>query len=169
MTVHVTSQTPPSLDGLPSDLLNAVVKLEAPRANGDKAHVYVMGVSHCSKKQAEQVKSLIHAARPEVVMVELCKDRVGLLADGRVEAQAKNLWHVRKVQIEGLPTSDEWPTESSLKKLLVTRAGRPVSTQDIEGDISRLLSTGLFKVCETAESHFSMMHLGSCHPSLLQP
>lgn len=44
-----------------------------------------------------QVKELIRAVRPDVVMLELCKDRVGLLADDRLEAQASNKWHVRKV------------------------------------------------------------------------
>lgn len=44
-----------------------------------------------------QVKELIRAVKPEVVMVELCKDRVGLLVDERVETQVTNLWHTRKV------------------------------------------------------------------------
>jgi pheromone shutdown protein TraB len=74
-----------------------VVVLEAPNASGGTARVYVMGVSHVSKIQAQQVKTLIRAVRPEVVCVELCKERVGLLVDDRMEAQTTNLWHVRKV------------------------------------------------------------------------
>ena len=44
-----------------------------------------------------QVKTLIRVVRPDVVMLELCKDRVGLLVDDRLETQASNKWHVRKV------------------------------------------------------------------------
>lgn len=74
-----------------------MVVLEAPNGSGGTARVYVMGVSHVSKIQAQQVKTLIRAVRPEVVCVELCKERVGLLVDDRMETQATNLWHVRKV------------------------------------------------------------------------
>lgn len=45
-----------------------------------------------------QVKELIRTVRPEVVMVELCKDRVGLLVDEDPQGQATNLWHCRKVR-----------------------------------------------------------------------
>jgi hypothetical protein len=31
-------------------------------------------------------------------MLELCKDRLGLLVDDRLETQASNRWHVRKVR-----------------------------------------------------------------------
>ena len=44
------------------------------------------------------MKELIRAVRPEVVMLELCKDRVGLLVDDRLEAQASNRWHIKKVR-----------------------------------------------------------------------
>jgi hypothetical protein len=50
-----------------------------------------------------------------------------------------------QVSIEGLPDDLDgaWPTASELKRLLLTRAGRPVTTQDIEADVVTLLSTGL--------------------------
>ncbi|KAG1678282.1 hypothetical protein FOA52_013903 [Chlamydomonas sp. UWO 241] len=131
---------------LPEELRNNVVVLEAPNGSGGTARVYVMGVSHVSKIQAQQVKTLIRAVRPEVVCVELCKERVGLLVDDRMETQATNLWHVRKVMIEGLPSYDKaYPTVDELKSLLSTRSGLPVSMQDIEADVKRLLATGLFK------------------------
>lgn len=40
---------------LPEALRNNVVVLDAPNASGGEAKVYVMGVSHVSKTQAEQV------------------------------------------------------------------------------------------------------------------
>ena len=45
-----------------------------------------------------QVKELIRLVRPDVVMLELCKDRLGLLVDDRLETQVSNRWHVRKVR-----------------------------------------------------------------------
>ena len=56
-----------------------------------------------------QVKELIRAVRPEVVMLELCKDRVGLLVDDRLEAQASNRWHIKKVrEPRGESGTDVW-------------------------------------------------------------
>jgi len=138
---------------LPPSLQNNVVVLDAPNEQGNTTKVYLMGISHVSKQQCAQVKELIRLVKPEVVMVELCKDRVGLLVDYQPESQASNLWHSRKVFIEGLPTEPEWPTAQQLKTLIQTRAGRPVSTQDIEADVYSLLATGLFKsVRPAAES-----------------
>jgi hypothetical protein len=44
-----------------------------------------------------QVQELITAVRPEVVMVELCKDRVGLLVDEEDGSMARlpDVWHCR--------------------------------------------------------------------------
>lgn len=47
---------------LPASLKNNVVLLEAPRANGGTTKVYLMGVSHVSKVQAEQVRHASGAA-----------------------------------------------------------------------------------------------------------
>lgn len=138
-------QQPPAVE-IPDSIRNNVVVLEAPNSKGQAAKVYLVGVSHVSKRQAEGVKQLIRAVRPDVIGVELCKDRVGLLVDASPESEATNLWHARKVTIEGLPGYDEaFPTEGQLKELLGTRPGRPVSMQDIEADVFTLLATGLFK------------------------
>jgi|LauGreSuBDMM15SN_2_FD.fasta_scaffold146047_2 hypothetical protein len=42
---------------LPASLRNNVVVLDAPNADGTSTKVYLMGVSHVSKVQAEQVKA----------------------------------------------------------------------------------------------------------------
>ncbi len=47
---------------LPAGLRNNVAVLDAPNANGGTTKVYVMGVSHVSKIQAEQVEQLISMA-----------------------------------------------------------------------------------------------------------
>jgi hypothetical protein len=43
-----------------------------------------------------------------------------------------------------LPEKAGWPSADELRNLLLTRPGQPISTGDIEADVERLLSTGLF-------------------------
>lgn len=49
----------------------------------------------------------------QVVLVELCKDRVGLMLnpDGPVGVQ---LWNSRQLKVTGLPTADGWPSQEDL-------------------------------------------------------
>ncbi|PNW74532.1 hypothetical protein CHLRE_12g492350v5 [Chlamydomonas reinhardtii] len=144
---------------LPPSLRNAVAVLEAPNptAPGGKTSVYLLAMSHVSKRSVEQVHELIHLVRPEVVAVELCKERSGLLVDPEDAATAPKVWHSRKIQIEGLPEDEAskgcWPSSEQLQALLTCRPGRPVNQQDIEGDVIRLLSTGLFASCRPGASN----------------
>ena len=46
---------------------------------------------------ALQVRELVQLVRPEVVRVELCKERVGLLADPEDSPKPPTMWHSRKV------------------------------------------------------------------------
>ncbi|KAG2427850.1 hypothetical protein HXX76_012171 [Chlamydomonas incerta] len=114
-------------------------------------------MSHVSKRSVEQVEELIRLVQPEVVAVELCKERSGLLVDPEDAATAPKVWHSRKVQIEGLPDDEAsagcWPSSEQLQSLLACRPGRPVTQQDIEGDVIRLLSTGLFATCRPGASN----------------
>ena len=43
--------------------------------------MYVLGISHISHDSCEEVRELIHLVRPDVVLLELCKDRLRLLLD----------------------------------------------------------------------------------------
>ena len=43
--------------------------------------VYILGVSHVSRESCQEIQELIQATRPEVVLLELCKDRLRLLLD----------------------------------------------------------------------------------------
>ncbi|GIL84546.1 hypothetical protein Vretimale_14392 [Volvox reticuliferus] len=138
----------PTCVELPPSLRNNVVFLEAPNptAPGGTTRVYLLAMSHVSKRSVEQVSDLIHLVKPDVVAVELCKERAELLVDPQDAAKPPKIWHSRKVQVEGLPVdeSDIWPSEETLLSLLVCKPGRPVTQQDIERDVLRLLSTGLF-------------------------
>ena len=47
----------------------------------------------------DQVKRLVRAVQPEVVMVELCKERVSLLVDPDNPDRKLETWHCRSVQV----------------------------------------------------------------------
>lgn len=55
--------------------------MPACEALGGGASVYILGTSHVSRASCDRVAELIAAVRPDVVLVELCKDRLGLLVD----------------------------------------------------------------------------------------
>lgn len=38
---------------------------------------YVLGISHVSRESCQQIEDLIRAVKPDIVLVELCKDRTG--------------------------------------------------------------------------------------------
>ena len=49
-----------------------------------------------------QIRELVHLVRPEVVAVELCRDRLSLLVDPEEASNPKprggQVWHCRKVR-----------------------------------------------------------------------
>jgi len=137
----------PQTPELPPLLRNNVACLQVPNkeAPGGSTEVYVLGMSHVSKKSVDQVKELIRLVEPEVVGVELCKDRLPLLINAESDT-TPNIWHCRKIEIEGMPKDDpSWPTFEDMKGLLRCQPGHPISTKDIEADCKTLLSTGLFR------------------------
>lgn len=50
---------------------------------------------------------------------------------------------VPQIFIQGLPEGEGWPSQAELRALLTSRPGRPVTAQDIEGDVVTLLNTGV--------------------------
>ncbi|KAI8474734.1 MAG: hypothetical protein J3K34DRAFT_118612 [Monoraphidium minutum] len=161
-----------ALEGLPRALRDATAVLQAPGG----AAVYVLGVSHVSQAGCEQVRQLIGAVKPEVVVVEVCKDRTGLLVDPESMTKAPDTWICTRVSFDGLPSnkkpdpaaddkkegeSDDaaaarradaalafevWPAAAELAPLLRTRIGRVLATSEVEGDVATLEATGLFRL-----------------------
>lgn len=76
-TAGPTTDTPELTPALRRD--TAILEAETPA--GSRAQVYVLGVSHVSRKSCEEVRELIQAVKPDVVVLELCKDRLRLLLD----------------------------------------------------------------------------------------
>ena len=120
--------------------------------------------------------------RPEVAVLELCKDRVGLLLP---QKRGPQLWHAPEVRLLGLPSSSS--SEAKAKKAEAKKEGSeeakaaaaaaaaaapppfpfsaeellracrcapgaPVSTADIEQDCVALQATGLFRAVRPSTS-----------------
>lgn len=52
---------------------------------------------YSSSNHALQIRELILLTHPEIVAVELCKERLGLLVGSGDEDMARSTWHSRKV------------------------------------------------------------------------
>jgi hypothetical protein len=125
-------------DQLPGAVRDVSAVLRTP--NGST--VYVLGVSHVSKASCAHVRQLIAAVSPDIVFLELCKDRVNLLVDP-AELQP-SMWQPvgRGATVTGVPTGPGWPTATALAARLRTARGMPVSAAEIEDDAEALLATG---------------------------
>mgnify|MGYP005994679011 CR=1 FL=1 len=67
---------------LDPSLLPANVKV-FPRKNGGWS--YIIGTAHVSQVSADHVREVIQTVRPDTVVIELCKSRVGLLVQQQKE------------------------------------------------------------------------------------
>ena len=121
----------------------AVLDAPNPGAPGGSTRVYILAMSHVSAASCDQVRELIRAVQPDAVMVELCKDRLGLLATNFPPGQ--RVWHTPTVKITGLLEGSGFPTAEELATLVTCKPGRPISQTDIEGDVKALQATGLFR------------------------
>lgn len=122
---------------LPPDLRNATAILKL-----DNTDIYILGVSHVSKVSLDHIRALISTVQPDTVIVELCKDRIGLLVDEN--APPPQSWHTPRISIVGYRPQPGWPTASDLIQRLKGSGESPVSASEIEDDAVTLLSTGLF-------------------------
>lgn len=122
---------------LPEDVRRATAVLSS--ASGDDT-VYVLGISHVSNESCRHIRELISAVKPDTVLVELCKDRTGLLLDG--EGPPPQKWHTGRVRLVGYSPKQGLPSQQELLGLLKATHNAPVSASDIEDDAVALLSTG---------------------------
>ncbi|XP_020232402.1 traB domain-containing protein isoform X1 [Cajanus cajan] len=73
-----SNRRPPTL---PDELSRNVVFLSCKSAaKGGLCHVYLVGVTHLSEESTRQVQAIVKFLKPQVVFLELCESRVGLLA-----------------------------------------------------------------------------------------
>nr|XP_009630375.1 LOW QUALITY PROTEIN: traB domain-containing protein-like [Nicotiana tomentosiformis] len=65
---------------LPEELSRSVMKLTCESStDGGICDVYVVGTAHVSAESCQEVEAVINFLKPEVVFLELCSGRVGLL------------------------------------------------------------------------------------------
>eukprot|EP00892_Ulva_mutabilis_P007045 jgi/Ulvmu1/4712/UM002_0443.1 len=119
--------------------------LEVPNSKTSTGHtkIYILAVSHVSRRSVTDTVNLIEQVRPDVVMIEVCKDRLGLLATPFPPGE--QVWHTPSVRISGIPDLPGFPKADDLLSLLTCKSGRPISTMDIEEDARALQATGLFR------------------------
>ena len=89
-----------------------------------------------------QVRAAVAAIAPDVLLLELCRDRVGLLLP---PDRGPSVWHAPRVELTGAPReADGWPPAAALLAACRAAPGVPVTTADIEADCVALQATGLF-------------------------
>lgn len=126
----------------------AILDVPNPKSPTGTTKVYILAMSHVSAMSCEHVRQLIRAVRPDTVMVEVCKDRVGLLATE--PPSGERMWHAPAVRISGIPDKSGFPAASDLLPRLICKPGKPLSIIDIEDDTRALLATGLFRTVRPA-------------------
>ena len=135
----------PALSGRLRDY-TAVMDVPNPKSSTGYTKVYILAVSHVSKCSVTDTVNLIEQVRPDVVMIEICKDRLGLLATPFPAGE--RVWHTPSVRVSGIPDLPGFPKAEDLLSLLTCKPGRPISTVDIEEDTRRLQATGLFRTVQ---------------------
>ena len=137
-------QDPSCLEGkLPDNLQKYVAELKLSTPRG-LARLCILGASHVSRQSCNEAAQLIASVKPEVVFLELCKDRVDFLADPSVRPQH---WHSRNIAIQGISAQKRSSTANACTLLLSRlrcQTGRAFTAYEIEQDCVQLLSSGLF-------------------------
>ena len=120
----------------------AHVSLQGPKQPVD---VYILGASHVSRQSCTHITQLISTMKPNIVLLELCKDRVDLLVDPTMPPPQQ--WHSRAINFHSNFPQQSSSTATACKKLLSQlrcQPGRPFAAYDIEQDCIQLLSSGMF-------------------------
>lgn len=106
--------------------------------------MYVLGISHVSNKSLEHIEAVVKGLDPEVIAVELCKDRSGSLGDPDYSV---SLFHCSDISLQhphgGKPG---YPTDEQLLAPLTCKPGYPITRDEIRRDEDILLSTGRVEV-----------------------
>ncbi|KAL3792428.1 hypothetical protein HJC23_001546 [Cyclotella cryptica] len=66
------------------------VILESRSNPGSQVTLYLLGTSHVSRSSCEDAKVLMEYARPDVLFVELCSQRVGILLDTHLDSNEQS-------------------------------------------------------------------------------
>ena len=131
---RTTAPTSPSstLAALPPSVQPVTVHLATPDAD-----VYVLGVSHVSQRSADHVRDLITHVKPDAVLLELCKDRTGLLTESYPPTDPTDpllQWTASEVVVEG--NKDGTLSDDEVRAMLRCASGLPfLPAADLEADV----------------------------------
>lgn len=64
----------------PLPLRRTLERIHIPFSNGNKVEVFILGTSHVSNDSSADVRVLLESTRPDVVFLELCDQRIPMLA-----------------------------------------------------------------------------------------
>lgn len=144
-TLHKPDPQPDKATALPADLRKYVARVTV-NSQAAPVEVYILGLSHVSRQSCRHTAELITAVKPDLVQLELCKDRLGLLIEASLTPTQH--WHSRSVTLDASITQQPRSVQqacSSLLTKLQCQPGRPFSAYQIEEDCMQLLSSGLFQ------------------------
>lgn len=95
-----TNATSQVLDS--EDLPEPNIILTCQSTDGDcinECTFYILGTAHVSRKSCDDVSSIIRKVRPEVVVIELCSERQGMLQVDRIKVRIFDFEAIRFCQI----------------------------------------------------------------------
>lgn len=108
--------------------------------------VYILGMSHVSRDSCKHTTQLIATVKPDLVLIELCKDRVGLLVDPALPQP--QYWHTSVIKLQIANSTAQQPAVGhacdSLLTTMQCQSGKAFSAHQIEQDCTQLLASGMF-------------------------
>ncbi|PIA31870.1 hypothetical protein AQUCO_04700012v1 [Aquilegia coerulea] len=91
----------------PEEILKGVVLLDCESsAVGGSCQVYLVGTAHVSQESCREVEAVIRYLKPQVVFLELCSSRVGILTPQNLQVptmkEMMHMWKKRKMNAFGV-------------------------------------------------------------------
>lgn len=115
------------------------VKSNAEHPQAD-ARVVLLGIAHVSAESVRATRNAVRKYKPDVVLVELCKDRVQLVMDDPKEPDPTSKWYAKETRVEGFHGLEQ----KTMLEIAGIAPGRGVTREDIETGIKMLVATGCF-------------------------
>lgn len=117
-----------------------VLHVNRPHAAGGNTQVVLLGIAHVSAESVRATRKAVRKYKPDVVLVELCKDRVQLLMDEPEEPNQKSMWYAMETRVEGFQGMEQ----KQMLEIAGIAPGIGVTRNDIEMGIRMLVATGCF-------------------------
>lgn len=97
------------------------IEIESETQPWKKVTVYLLGTSHVSRTSCQDAKLLMEHARPDVLFVELCSNRVGILLSGPPNPSEQDNTYKIDVQQEDATSNNEMTPTSQRMSVLFAK------------------------------------------------